>query len=167
MSCESTGALFWKIQFSGSSAWKWVSGSHLKRKLPWKLISGGILKRKLPWKWVSRGHLKRKLPWKWVYRGHLDEAPMEMGFPKPIVVPLKKSKNINWFFRVKIWSISILKWSLFSQLLRRPLFGVLGVPKPWELSPIVLGGQLGYLKRKLPWKWPSKTKAPMKIGHLN
>ena len=31
-------------------------------------------------------------------RGHLDEAPMEMGFPKPFVVPLKKSKKYQVIF---------------------------------------------------------------------
>ena len=31
-------------------------------------------------------------------RGHLDEAPMEMGLPKPFDVPLKKSKKYKVIF---------------------------------------------------------------------
>ena len=69
-----------------------------KTKAPMEMGLRRPSKSKVPMESVSGGHLKRKLPWKWVSRGHLDEAPMEMGFPKPFVVPLKKSKKYQVIF---------------------------------------------------------------------
>ena len=126
-STESTGAIYWIWEFSGSSTLKWISRCRLGRK-PWELYTKETISAKLdPWNAISPGALDIK---------------SRVGTQRFISY---------WWNRPKPWELS-LKTNLRGPKPWELSFKTdLPKPKPWELSLKT------NLQRPTPWELSLKT----------